>query len=199
MISFCLASSCFCRNYSHSVSSCYFLVLIFSSMASLRSFLVCLFSINTPEISSSLLMRFLSMNYMYLSSSCSCLFRSRAYWIWITSSKAISGLFSTSILNHKQQYMMIVVLISINYLIFLEACASRPVLFKLIDRIVSFFFRASMNLSMPLYWGCPFGPLIRLLPSKSSRRIVSFTANRSARYYKVYGPSWFPSSSRRSK
>lgn len=74
MISFCRWSYCFCNNYCHSSSNCSFFVFIFNSIAYARNFFVCLFSIKTPEISYYLLILFLSMNYMYLSLSCYCLF-----------------------------------------------------------------------------------------------------------------------------
>lgn len=98
IISFCLLNSCFCRNYCHYWSNCYFFVFMFNSIASLLSFLVCLFNKSTPDMSYSLLIRFLSINYMYLSSSCYCLFFTSWSCMAITSSKAISGLFYISIL-----------------------------------------------------------------------------------------------------
>lgn len=94
-----LAISCFCKNYYHSWSNCSFFDFIFSSIASALSFFVCLFSSNTPEISYSLLIRFLSINSIYRSSSCYCLFAISLFWMAITSSRSISGLFSMSSLN----------------------------------------------------------------------------------------------------
>jgi hypothetical protein len=96
MISFCFWSSFALTNSSHSSSNCIFLVFMFKSIASLLSFLVCLLSNNTPEISSYRLIRFLSMNSIYRSSSCYCLFLMSWSWMAITSSIFISGLFSMS-------------------------------------------------------------------------------------------------------
>ena len=64
MIYFCFAIYCFCRNYCHYWSNCSFLVFILSSIASDLNFLVCLLSNKTPEISSSLLILFLSIYYI---------------------------------------------------------------------------------------------------------------------------------------
>jgi hypothetical protein len=63
-ISFCRFNCSEARNSLHSSSNCAFFVLMFRSIAYPRSFFVCWFSSNTPEMSSYRRIRFLSMNYM---------------------------------------------------------------------------------------------------------------------------------------